>query len=36
MLDQFDMDGFTSFTSKGEEFDRGYYADYIAPTVNVA
>ena len=30
VLDKFDIDGFASFTSKGEEFDDGgYYADYI-------
>ena len=37
VLDKFDIDGFTEFTSKGEKFDdRNYYVDYIAPTVNVA
>ena len=37
VLDKFDIDGFTEFTSNGEEFDdKGYYANYIAPTVNVA
>lgn len=36
-LDQFDIDGFTEFTSKGEKFDdRNYYVDFVAPTVNVA